>query len=118
MQNSNFEPLILQKTYRFYLEIYKHLGNFPKRSRYTLGEKIENCLLDLVETVSLANIQIKNLREPVLHRASAKCELLKILLRLGYDLSLFGDRQYIAMESRVMEIGRMIGGWIKYCRTQ
>ncbi len=118
MQNSNFEPMVLQKTYRLYLEIYGKLKNFPKRSRYTIGEKTENILLDLIELITLANIQIKSLREPILYKASAKCELLKILLRLGYDSSLFNDRQYVALESKVLEIGKMIGGWIKYCRTQ
>lgn len=118
MENSNFEPLVLKKVYNLYLNIYGLLKNFPKRSRYTLGEKIENTLLDLMEMISFANTQIKPLREPVLNKASAKCELLKLLLRLAYDLSLFNDRQYVAIENQIQEIGKMLGGWIKFCRTQ
>jgi hypothetical protein len=118
MQNSYFEPLALQKTYQLYLNLCINLRNFPKRSRYTLGEKIENCLLELIELISLANIQIQQLREPILHKASAKTELLKLLLRLAYDLKFFTDRQYIELENKTLEIGRMIGGWIKFVRTQ
>ncbi|MFH0820059.1 MAG: four helix bundle protein [bacterium] len=118
MQNSNFEPTVIQKSYKLYIQIFNLLKNFPKPNRYTLGEKIENTLLNLVELIVLSNIQIKTLREPFLHKASAKCELLKLLLRASFDLRLISERQYIELESKAVEIGKMIGGWIKYCRTR
>lgn len=118
MQTLNSEPLVIQKIYKLYLNLYSCLKNFPKKSRYTLGEKIEKATLDLIEVVSLANIQIKPLREPILHKASAKCDLLKILLRLAYDISLINARHYISLENQTREIGKMLGGWIKFIRTQ
>jgi four helix bundle protein len=118
MENLNFEPTVLLKVYQFYRQFYRLSFNFPKISRYTIGEKILNCQLDLMELISLANIQIKTLREPFLHRASAKCELLKLLLRLCYDLSLTQSRQYVELEAKTKEIGKMLGGWIKFSRTQ
>lgn len=117
MKNLNFEPLVLKKTYELYKQIYFQTDKFPKRNRYTIGIKIENTLLELIEIISLANIQISSLREPILHKASAKCDTSKILFRLSYDLNLISDRQYIELSSKISEIGKMLGGWIKFTRN-
>lgn len=118
MTNLDLEPIVIKKIYQFYLSIFGQLNNFPKRSRYTLGEKIENVVLEIIELINLANIQIKNLREPFLYKASAKCGVLKLLIRLSWDLNLLNHRQYLILEGQLQEISKMIGGWIKYCRTQ
>lgn len=118
MNKLKLEPSLLKKIYQFYLQFYHCLQKFPKRSRYTLGQKIEINLLDLIELIALANTQTRTLREPILHRASAKNELLKLLIRLAHELNLFNYRQYLALEGQIQEIGRMIGGWIKFTRTQ
>ena len=118
MENLKFEPSILIKLYKLYLQTHYCLKKFPKRDRYSLGGKIENTLLDLIEFVSVANIQIKTMREPILYRASGKCELLKLLLRLSFDLSLLNEKEYIELEEKTLEIGKMLGGWIKYYRNQ
>jgi len=118
MQNLNFEPLVLKKTYELYKQLYHQIEKFPKRNRYTIGEKIETNLLELIENITLANIQIKTLREPILHKASAKCDICKVLFRLSYDLNLISNRQYIELSSKISEIGKMIGGWIKFTRNQ
>lgn len=118
MENTNFEPSVLKKTYQFYLNIINCLNNFPKKKRYTLGEKIDNNVLALIEIISLANVQIRTMREPIVHNASAKCELIKILIRVSFDLSLINNHQYLDLEKQIQEIGRMIGGWIKFLRAQ
>jgi len=118
MENTNFEPSLLKKTYQFYLSAIRCLDNFPKKKRYTLGEKIENNILVLIEIISLANIQIRTMREPIIYNASAKCELIKILIRMSFDLSLIDGRRYLDLEKKIQEIGKMIGGWIKFLRNQ
>lgn len=118
MITSKFEPLVLEKSYRFYAHLCGCLGKFPKPSRYTIGERMESSVLLLMEEITLANIQIKNLREPILYRALSKCELLKILLRFAaLEIKLIDDRNYLALEGELAEIGRMLGGWIKYLRA-
>lgn len=118
MENISLEPSVVKKIYKFYLNINNCLDGFPKRKRYALGVKIENNVLELIEIVSFANIQIKTLREPIVHRASAKCETIKILTRMCFDLSLVNYRQYLDLENQIQEIGKMLGGWIKFLRTQ
>lgn len=50
----------------------------------------------------------KNLKE-----ASQLLEILRVYVRLCYDLNLFGMKQYEIVSKRMDEIGRMLGGWLK-----
>ena len=118
MNSLNFEPSLIKKTYQFYLQSHWVLNKFPKKYRYSLAVKIENNLLEIIELIFLANVNIKNLREPIIHRASAKCDLLRIFLRLASDLNLINAHQYLNLQNQLSEIGKMIGGWLKFLRTQ
>ena len=61
---------------------------------------------------------METLREPTLYKASAKCDICKVLFRLSYDLNLISDRQYIELSNKLNEIGKMLSGWIKYTRNK
>ena len=100
-----------------YKLIYQYLKDFPKKERYTLGEKIENSLLDLIEGAALASQLPKSLKEAHLLKLNAKVELLKILIRLAYEIKVIDDKKYLRIQESLQEIGRMLGGWIKYLRS-
>lgn len=40
-------------------------------------------------------------------------DALKILLRLGDDLNILDHKRYIARSGELLEIGKMVGGWLK-----
>ena len=42
-------------------------------------------------------------------------ERLRILIRLSKDLTYIDFKRYERLSLNVDEIGRMLGGWIKYC---
>lgn len=50
---------------------------------------------------------------PLLEEASTNLETLKILIRLAKDVKTIPDKWYIEYETRLQEIGKMIGGWMK-----
>jgi hypothetical protein len=50
---------------------------------------------------------------PLLRRASAELEKLRLLIRLLSDLCVLGTRRSAYLTERLAEIGRMLGGWIK-----
>ncbi len=78
---------------------------------------MERHILDAMEFVIFANAQPKNFRESHLSKAGAKTETLKILFRLSYELHFANDKEYLCAEEALQEIGRMLGGWIKYLRS-
>jgi len=53
---------------------------------------------------------------PILNGVSAKLNLLRITLRLAKDVQVIDLKKYIALQTIIDEIGRMLGGWIKSIR--
>lgn len=104
---------IFTETYELYKTFYRFLPTFPKKDRYTLGQKCEMLLLELLELIILAGNLPKQDKLPILKKASLKLDVLKVLFRLGKDLKIIDSKKYLILESFLQEIGRMLGGWIK-----
>lgn len=104
---------IFVKTYELYKAFYKYLPSFPKKDRYSLGQRCESALLDLLESIILAGNLARQEKLPTLKHASIKVDLLKVLFRLLKDLKIIDIKKYLTLESSLQEIGKMLGGWIK-----
>lgn len=109
----NLDIPVFTKTYDLYKTFYGYLATFPKKERYTLGQKCELLLLDLLERIILASSLSKEEKLPILKTASLKLDVLKVLFRLGKDLKIIESKKYLILEGFLQEIGRMLGGWIK-----
>lgn len=110
MQN---EIPVTQKVYDFYCDLYLVIEKMPKKDKYSIGTKIEKCTLDLLELVVKAGNATSGDKVPFLTEASAKVDLLKLLIRLAHDIKATDQKKYLKLESQLQEIGRMVGGWIK-----
>jgi len=109
----NLDIPIFQKVYELYKLLYQYVASFPKKDRYTLGQRVENSLLDFMESVILASQLSKTEKLPILQKASIKLDVLKVFIRLCKDLKVLDNKKYLILKSQVQEIGRMLGGWIK-----
>lgn len=90
------------------------LLKFPKSQRYTLGSKIQAELLATAEAVIAAATTSDRLRKvDHLNIASAKLDLIRLLVRLAKDCKCLDNETYLDLESQLHEIGKMLGGWIK-----
>ncbi len=77
-----------------------------------MGKKIEDTILDLLESISYASYsQIK--KTNYLSEASGKIDFLKILFRLCFELKIIDYKKYLVLEEKLQEIGRMTGGWLR-----
>lgn len=104
---------IIQRVYDFYKLFYQYLDHFPKKSRGVLGQKIETIILELLESITRASFAKLNFKSSDLQTASIKLDFLKILVRLSYELRVIDQKKYLTMEEKLIEIGKMLGGWIK-----
>jgi len=75
--------------------------------------KLENLVLEMLELILLAITKQKPSRILILNKVSTKANLLKILIRLAKDVKAINLKQYLALEGRLQEIGKMTGGWLK-----
>ena len=104
--------------YNFIIVLSDYIAKFPKKDRYTIGAKIENTSFDFLTLITRANYGSGPVRVNFLNEASITLDMLKIFVRLAKDKKSLQPNQYIILEERLYEIGRMLGGWIKTSNTK
>src|SRR3989338_3612356 len=104
---------ILKKCYDLYKTFYGYRADVSKQDSYTIWQRSENTLLDILEAILFASQSSKTEKLPVLETASVKLNLLRVLIRLTKDVKAIDNKKYITLETNVDEIGRMLGGWIR-----
>ena len=86
---------------------------FPKQEKFSLGNKIENIIIETLECALSASYKPKYHKNEILIKASDKIDLLKVMIRLAYQTKSLNNENYILLEQKVIEIGKIMGGWIK-----
>lgn len=59
----------------------------------------------------------KTLKSPYLIKASGFAELATLKLRLFLELGIANETKIFQAQSQLLEIGRMLGGWLKSLNT-
>jgi hypothetical protein len=106
----NEYPVIV-KTYDLTVWYVKKLSTLPKNHRYTIAERIQNSLYDLLALLSDA-VYSKEKR-PLLHQANKEIEKLRLFTRLLKDLTIISRDNYYFIINTLDEIGKMVGGWMR-----
>ncbi|MBI2066347.1 four helix bundle protein, partial [Candidatus Woesebacteria bacterium] len=78
---------------------------------YTLGQKLDNLTLEILGF--LLSVPITEDKVSTLGKISVKLDLLKILVRLAKDSQAINNKNYLELQMRLYEIGKMLGGWIR-----
>jgi four helix bundle protein len=107
------ELAIFEKTYELILWLYPTVNKFPKSQRFVLGQRVENAMLEILEKIIAANQSRSKL--VYLKKISVELDTLRILMRLSKDLHFINIRQYEFAAVKINEIGKMLGGWMKFC---
>jgi len=69
----------------------------------------------LITAASSADAEIK---QDCLRQASSKTDLTKVLIRLSKDSKSINNDQYLKLQSKLNEVGKMLGGWMKHVEKQ
>jgi len=56
-------------------------------------------------------------KQEKLKTISIKLDVLKVLLRLAKDTRAISNNDYLTLQTSLQEIGKMIGGWIRYTKN-
>lgn len=77
-----------------------------------MAKRIEEAILNFYDLLILA-VKIEKDRKETLKKASFELERLKHYLRLCNDLGIFSIKQFEYSSKSIVEIGNILGGWIK-----
>ena len=107
---------IFSKTYDFILWLLNHTERFPKSERFRLARRLEDAAFDFYELLMRATLIKRKLA--VLQQADLALDRLRLYLRLSHARKLTSLRQYRYAAEALVEIGKLLGGWMRQVSSQ
>ena len=105
------EMIIIKRGYEFAKWLLNHTGKYPKSYRFSVALKLENAILDFIELTTVANMRRDKL--PLLKKADEALAKMRLLFRLSYEMRFINLKSYEYGSNKIVELGRLLGGWIK-----
>lgn len=85
--------------------------HIPKAVRFTIGARIENKFLYLLELLYLAYFTEKEKKGQKIVECVLILDTLKFLIQLAWEAKLISHKQYEEIALKLDEVGKMLGGW-------
>jgi four helix bundle protein len=101
---------IEQKVIELFEYSYTTLKQFPKSERFTLVSEIKLILNNILK-YTITGVK-KYYKKTTLQDLDIEISKLKIFIRLCKDLGFISFKKYEIWIKKILEIGRMVGGWI------
>jgi len=110
------ELKILQKIFDMIEYGYPALAQFPKSEKFALAADIKRCMDRMLERTIEA--QKKYYKKTTLQELDVEIMKLRAYLRLSHNLGFLPRKKYEIWSEKVVEIGKMLGGWLKSVKRQ
>lgn len=91
--------------------VLNRIDDFPKNVRFSLSNRVANLVLEILDQIIEALYKRKKIL--ILRDINLKLEKLRVLLRLCFNRNYLSTKQYQYIQEKMLEAGRMIGGWTK-----
>ena len=105
-------PPVLHVAYDLALALYRIVPGFPKAQRFVLGQRIEQCAVDLLFRVDAARDPSQ--QRDALRLASQSLDQLRLLVRLALDLGFLSVDTHESLVTRSQNIGQQLGAWLRW----
>lgn len=113
-KRSTADVPIFHQTYALYKLIDAYYLRIPKTKRYTLWNRCEKAVLAILEGIIAAGHYFGPKQLETLQAMSIELDMLKVFVRLAKETRCIDSKQYLEIETKIQEIGKMLGGWIKF----
>jgi hypothetical protein len=104
-------PQAVQACHALLVWMIPQLDKFPRLRRFTLGERIERAVLEVLELLVEAAFS-RSKRVP-LQQANLRLEVLRHLWRAAHELQVLPTRRYEHGARLMDDLGRQVGGWLR-----
>lgn len=108
---SESKLMIRQKTTDMMLYAYPVLAQYPKSEKFSLCADIKRVMDQMLELIITA--EKKYFKKTTLQDLDIEVAKLKAYIRLSHDLKYISTHTYEVWSAKVVEIGKMLGGWMK-----
>jgi hypothetical protein len=110
-QGTDLIPVV-QRSYDLCAHLHEHVNRFPRAQRGLLGRTMVDGALQMLVSLTVANRRSR--KDEALEEASGRLDALRITMRLSKRLGYLSNGGYEDLSRVADEVGRMLGGWIKY----
>lgn len=110
------ELKILQKIFDMMEYGYGALAQYPKSEKFALVTDIKHSMNIMLERTIEA--QKKYYKKTTLQELDVEIMKLRAYLRLSQSLGFLPMKKYEIWSEKVVEIGKMLGGWLKSVNSQ
>jgi len=109
--------LIINKLVSAYKLWDNFKDHFPKKYK-SLVIKIDALLIEILELFFAASKLSGQRKLPILNKASGKLDISKFFFQFAWDLKILDNKKYILIAKGLVEIGKMLGNWLKSVEKQ
>jgi len=110
--NKRRQSPIFSRTSDFLLWLLNHTEKFPKSERFRMAKRLEDSAFSFYELLIEATRTTKYKRQTLV-RADVELEKLRLYVRMSQQRKLTSMSQYHFASGEMVEIGRLLGGWLK-----
>lgn len=100
----------VKEGYLIWINISPHIA---KGQRYSIGTRIENKFLDLLEISYVTYFTEKDKKLLKINDCVLTLNILKFLIHTSWEAKLISHKQYTEVAIKLAEVGKMFGGWKK-----
>lgn len=108
----------LKEGYLLWMNFVPHI---QKSARYTIGARIENKFLDLLELSYTTYFSDKEKKPEKIMQCIFMLDTLKFLLSVAWEAKIISHKQFGDLAEKLEEVGKMLGGWrkhLEYCEKK
>ncbi len=107
-------PKAVQDCHNLIIWLVPLLDQFPRNRRFTLGERLESGLLEILECLVEAAYARK--KDQILSRANLRIAIVLHLWRMAFELKVISSKRYAHGAGLLEQLGKQTGGWLKSVR--
>jgi hypothetical protein len=111
------EMPIFTRTYDLLSWLLPVTNHFPRAHRLSATKRLLDAAFDLRERLEEANLRRGAARLERLERADEALARLRLYVRLAVRWGWLSEGQYGHVAEMLVEVGRLLGGWLKTARA-
>ena len=92
---------------------HNFLPHLPRLSRYTLGVKIDELFIDILEISLTAQYTKREDKLAFLKQLNRKFDSLKFFITLLWEAKGLNENKFAQLSHKLSSAGIMLGGWIR-----
>lgn len=110
---TNFSNIFIQKIFIHIKSTQKHFEKIPKYARYSIALPILEKLFIILDLGLLARTRTGKSQLIILNKIDIQLQSAQIRLRILHTTDNLDQKSYIILSEELLEIGKILGGWIK-----